>query len=556
MSDQGLVAASSAIGFGSHIYFHRSEPHSANVAVPILVCIPPTLLLLLQLPFSLGNLVAAYLAFLSTLSMSIVMYRLSPFHPLAAYPGPMLGKATKLWTLGISATGFHYLYLKKLHDKYGPYVRIGPDELSIVDATAVNQVLGSGGLDKGRYFSAGRHESTPPTIVGLTGDAHAAKRRGWNRGMTSSAIREYDIFLVKRTRQLVERLESQSASLDIVFWFDLFSLDLMGDLSFGGGFELMKEGRDKDLLGSRIRGYLKASNLSGKIPWIVPTLYLLPFVGKMIQEFNDFGQRLALHRMKNGPPFGAKDLWYHLADEAGFEKERPTLESSAADGIVAVVAASDTTASAMASFVWLMLTNAEACRRVQAELERVFPDVDDLDALYDPERHQELEYLDACINETLRLHPPLPSNGGPRQAQEGDREIAGRMIPTGTSVYTPSYVLHRRPEYFSDPEKFIPERWLSTDARSKYPSATAITAHEPSAFIPFSLGSANCVGQRFAKREMLLVLGVLFRTFDFAFDDSEGVKKIETVAWTDSIEDFFVSTRGPMKVKLTRRTRA
>ncbi|KAF7322339.1 hypothetical protein HMN09_00011600 [Mycena chlorophos] len=560
MSDQGLVAASSAIGFASHLYFHRYEPCSANVAVPILVCIPPTLLLLLQLPFSPENLSSAYLTFLGTLSMLIVVYRLFPFHPLAAYPGPMLGKATKLWTLGISAAGFHYLYLKRLHDKYGPYVRIGPDELSIVDAAAVNQVLGSGGLDKGRYFLAGRHESTPPTIVSLTGDAHSAKRRVWNRGMSSSAIREYDIFLVKRTRQLVERLESQSAPLDIVLWFDLFSLDLMGDISFGGGFELMKEGRDKDLIGSRIRGYSKASNLSGKIPWIIPTLYLLPFVGKMIQEFNDFGQRLALQRMKNGPPFGAKDLWYHLADEAGLEKERPTLESSAADGIVAVVAASDTTASTMAAFVWLMITNTEARLRVQAELDRVFPDVGDLDALYDPELHQDLEYLTACINETLRLHPPLPSNGGPRQATKGDRQIFGRMIPAGTSVYTPSYVLHRRPGYFSDPEKFIPERWLSPKARSRSPSASGetitITAHEPSAFIPFSLGSANCVGQRFAKREMLLVLAVLFRTFDFAFDDSEGAKKIETVAWTDSIEDFFVSTRGPMKVKLTRRTRA
>ncbi|KAF7322341.1 hypothetical protein HMN09_00011800 [Mycena chlorophos] len=572
MADLGLVVASCVLGFVSHLFFRRYEPHSANIAVPILVTIPPALLILLHYAVSLGSILTVYVAFLSALSASIVVYRLSPFHPLAAYPGPVLGKATQLWILGIAtAAGHQYLYLKKLHDQYGPFVRIGPNELSMIDAAAANQILGPGGLNKGRYFTAGRHASTPPTIVSLIGDAHTSKRRVWNRGMTSPAIREYNVFLVKRTQQLIERLQNQTTSVDIVFWLDLFALDLMGDLSFGGGFESMKEGRDKDLIGSRIRGFMKyvffflktPAKITSLIPELLTSQPKFPglyqhcifcrklanlFKNSMISDINLPSIEPRMAHLLEQKICGT--ILY--ADEAGLEKERPTLESSAADGIVAIIAASDTTVSAIACCIWLMITHPGVYQKVQTELDQVFPDANNLDGIYDPE-HQELEYLSACIQETLRLHPPLPSNGGPRQAQEGDREISGRVIPAGTSVYTPTYALHHRPDYFSDPDKFIPERWLSSNAEPKdLEKQTPFNAHETSAFMPFSLGPANCVGQRFAKREMLHVLSMLLCTFDFKFD--KGSREVETIHWTDSIKEFFVATRGPMKVQLTRRS--
>ncbi|KAF7295570.1 hypothetical protein MIND_01097000 [Mycena indigotica] len=545
-----LILASVALGIASHVCFNRYEPRSANTAIPILLLLPPALLLLLHHPITTVSVACVYVAFYVSLSASIVIYRVSPFHPLAKYPGPLVCKATKLWTLGISIRGYHYLYLKKLHDKYGPYVRTGPNELSVIDAQAVIQILNSGGLEKGRYFEGGRHASTPPTIVSLVGDAHTAKRRTWNRAMTSASIREYDPMLLKRTRQLLTHLETTTEAVDIVFWFDLFALDLMGDLCFGGGFELMKEGKDKDRIGERIRTFTKASTISGRIPWIISTLHLLPQVGKTIQEFNDFGQALAMHRMRNGPPSGAKDMWYHLADEANLEKDRPTLESSAADGIVAVVAASDTTASAMSSLIWFLLNHPQAYRRVREELDRVFPeDVDNVDALCDFDRQQELKYLSACINEALRLHPPLPTNGGPRQVklEEDARIIAGRVLPPGTSVYTPTYAVHRRPEYFSQPSLFLPDRWLASSTEKP---RFNIANHNPAAFFPFSLGPANCIGQRFARREMLLVMTMLFKTFDIAF--AKGFDDRQT--WPEGMQDFFVATRGPLRIRVSRRT--
>ncbi|KAJ7254709.1 cytochrome P450 [Mycena haematopus] len=501
----------------------------------VLTLSPTALLVLLGEPFT--RLFYAYTVFLGSLSLSIVAYRLSPFHPLAQYPGPTIGKVTKLWDLWKASQGYKYLYYKKLHDTYGPYVRTGPNEISVIDATAVCQILNFGGLEKGRYYESGRHKDTPPAIVCLSGEAHAAKRRVWNRAMTSSCMREYDPLIVKRASQLVSRLRDQTSSVDIVHWLDLFAYDLMGDLAFGGGFEMLRDGRDVDGVGERIRGYTKASTLTGQVPWIVSTIHLFPQVGREIQQFNDFGQTLAIQRMKNGA-VGTMDLWYHIADEGCLEKEKPNLKTSAADGIVAIVAASDTTASALSSIIWFLLSNHEYYRRVQQELDSVIVEGDDP---FDVNKHQELLFLSACINETLRLHPPLPT-GGSRQVhlKQPGRTIAGRFIPEGTSVFTPAYSLHRNPDYFfPHPDKFLPERWLSDSKFEK---------HDTSAFIPFSLGPANCVGQKFAKRELLMVLSALFKSFDMRFADG-----FDSEAWTMSMQDFFVFTRGPLRVNLTPR---
>ncbi|KAJ7805620.1 cytochrome P450 [Mycena olivaceomarginata] len=437
--------------------------------------------------------------------LSIAVYRLSPFHPLAQYPGPAIGKVTKLWSVWKAAQGYKYLTTRSSMIDMGR-----PNELSIIDAPVVCQTLGFGGLEKGRFYETGRYGSTPPSLICVSGsEAHTARRRPWNRAMSSAALREYEPLIVKRASQLISRLRDQgsdgASNVDLVHWLDLFAFDLMGDLAFGGGFEMLRDGRDVDGVGELIRGFLKASFLSGQVPWILGTLHLFPQVGRQIQEFNDFGQNLAIQRVNNGA--GRMDIWYHLADEAGLEKEKPTLEISAADGILAVIAASDTTASTLSSLLWFLLSNPEYYRRVQQELDSVIVDGDDP---FDASKHQELHFLSACMsNETMRLHPPLPTNGT-RQVPLGQpgRHIAGRFIPEGTSIYTPAYALHRNPAYFSHPDQFLPDRWLPNSKFEK---------HDTSAFIPFSLGPANCVGQKFARRELFSVLSGLFKAFEVRF---------------------------------------
>lgn len=66
-----------------------------------------------------------YSIFVLTLLSSIFTYRVSPFHPLAQYPGPLLCKASKLWTAYIAYRGKLHHYHRMLHVQYGPIVRVG-----------------------------------------------------------------------------------------------------------------------------------------------------------------------------------------------------------------------------------------------------------------------------------------------------------------------------------------------------------------------------------------------------------------------------------------------
>jgi hypothetical protein len=97
--------------------------------VTILLVVPAGLsVLLFQQGYYSGivqSILFTTLTYLTTLSGSIIAYRLSPIHPLAKYPGPTMGKVTRLWELYKVLGGKKRIYHQKLHEKYGDVVRTG-----------------------------------------------------------------------------------------------------------------------------------------------------------------------------------------------------------------------------------------------------------------------------------------------------------------------------------------------------------------------------------------------------------------------------------------------
>ena len=107
--------------------FRRFEPRSALSRVALLIVIPALLSTLISYsvrsPYIAFPL--AFVAYWSCLVFVTLTYRLSPFHPLANYPGPVLAKSSKWWGAYHSATGDQHRCLKRLHDQHGDIVRIG-----------------------------------------------------------------------------------------------------------------------------------------------------------------------------------------------------------------------------------------------------------------------------------------------------------------------------------------------------------------------------------------------------------------------------------------------
>jgi cytochrome P450 len=121
-----------------------------------------------------------------------------------------------------------------------------------------------------------------------------------------------------------------------------------------------------------------------------------------------------------------------------------------------------------------------------------------------------LELLGRTIREVLRLHPP--GWAIPREALARD-EIDGVLIPKGATVMIAVYFLHRHREFWSDPERFDPERWL--EGRSE--------PRQPFAYLPFGLGGRRCVGEDFALLEVRAVLARLLQHFRIDVDAAHPV---------------------------------
>jgi cytochrome P450 len=104
------------------------------------------------------------------------------------------------------------------------------------------------------------------------------------------------------------------------------------------------------------------------------------------------------------------------------------------------------------------------------------------------------------IKESMRLYPPAWSLA---RTVVSEIEVRGYKIPAGANLVMSQWIMHRDPRYFSDPDKFNPDRWLN-EATRKLPRF---------AYFPFGGGPRQCIGAAFAQMEAVLLLATVARRF-------------------------------------------
>ncbi|EFX88388.1 hypothetical protein DAPPUDRAFT_311386 [Daphnia pulex] len=159
----------------------------------------------------------------------------------------------------------------------------------------------------------------------------------------------------------------------------------------------------------------------------------------------------------------------------------------------------DTTTSLLSWFLYVMAMNPDIQERAWIELQNEFGD-SERDCTQ--EDIPNLKYLECCIKETLRMYPSVPAFE--RTVQE-DLQIGKYLIPAGCTIGFLILAAHRNPEIFPDPLVFNPERFFQDE----------VVGRHPYAYVPFSAGPRNCIGQRFAMLESKIVLSTLLRRFKF-----------------------------------------
>ncbi|RPD60596.1 high nitrogen upregulated cytochrome P450 monooxygenase 2 [Lentinus tigrinus ALCF2SS1-7] len=531
-----LVALSVLSAVIAHHIFRRHETYSLRVHA-VLIFVPPALVatLVASRPERGWTYSSAFVKSLATyvisLLASIVVYRLSPWHPLARYPGPPLRRATEFVGAYYAATGRKATAIDALHKQYGSVVRIGPNTLSIIDPTAMPKLWN---VSRGPWNIGIKMSYKNLTMMGLRDpEEHALRRRPWNRGLNQTAIKEYEHPLTARVQLLVRRLEEQKGEVDLSKWMGMFSMDFMCDMAFGGGIELLRDGEHTNPFRMLQRGMSIASVFT-VIPWFAVYLGHMPGTGWALRSLHTTARTFAAKRLQRGS--STRDLFHYLNNEDLSDVPPPPKQHLIGDAILAIVAGSDTTANALVSIFYCILANPATYTALQTEIDKFYSSNDDP---CNTRHYQDMHYLHAVINEALRLYNPTNLGGQRQVPPHGPPVIAGSLVlPPGTIFYMPPFSSNRDPHYFSFPSAFWPERWLIASGHIDFDSKEARVpgtltkdefVHNEAAFVSFGLGPIGCVGKALATLEMRMVVSALLHKFDFRLRDGWDPNEYNTV---------------------------
>lgn len=164
-----------------------------------------------------------------------------------------------------------------------------------------------------------------------------------------------------------------------------------------------------------------------------------------------------------------------------------------------LAASMDTAASAVEWVITELIKNPKTMKILQKELDQVVG----LERLVEESDLEKLEYLNMVIKETFRLHPPAPLLI-PHYAME-DITVGGYDIPKKSRVIVNAYAIGRDPSVWSDPEKFIPERFIGSDIDIR---------GQHFQLIPFGSGRRGCPGVQLGLIQVQLIVAQLVHCFD------------------------------------------
>lgn len=217
-----------------------------------------------------------------------------------------------------------------------------------------------------------------------------------------------------------------------------------------------------------------------------------------------------------------KDFFHYLLNAEDPETGHKFLPADlTGEAALLVGAGSDTSATTIAALLFYMMHNERVYKKLQQEIRSAFDNVEDITYTA---KLAGLPYLRACIDETLRVCPPVPGILA-RRILPGGATIDKTAYPAGIVVGTSAYALHHNENLFQQPYSYIPERWIvgSSDNDPSIP----ITVTQGSvnlakeSFWAFSSGPRGCVGKNMAYMELSIALARTIWLFDIRLSGEE-----------------------------------
>ncbi|KAF4213397.1 hypothetical protein CNMCM5878_000031 [Aspergillus fumigatiaffinis] len=443
------------------------------------------------------------------------------FHPLRRIPGP------KLWIIfpvlrHISAVrGRLDLDIPRFHAVYGPAVRFGRDEVSFITPEAWNDIYGHGHRQLPKVLNSA---SNPMDIVSSNDADHTRFRKSLSHAFSARGLQAQEPFINTYVDKLIAQLKGVAKSqlpADMAKWFNLITFDIIGDLAFGEPFYGLESTQYHHWVATIFESVKLFPFVKMKDTY--PTVFNLVslFVPKRLLEAQKeqiaHAREAVKKRLHNSSAYNRGDFMDSMCRNRG-KDDGLSEEEMVANANILIIAGSETTATLLAGLIYFLLRNPDALAKVVTEVRSTMKTEADITCNSAGAR---LPYMLACIQESFRLYPPVPT-GLQRMTLE-PMTIAGYDVPAGTKVSVHPMGASWSSLNFYAPDRFLPERWLP---EVKSDPTSPFFSDKREVVQPFSVGPRNCIGRNLAFAEMRLILARLLWNFDLELCE-------ESLAWSD-----------------------
>ncbi|KAF5848808.1 hypothetical protein GGP41_009943 [Bipolaris sorokiniana] len=462
-------------------------------------------------------------------------------NPLRKVPGPFLWSISPIPLLLMSWSSTPHKRVLALHQKYGGVVRTSPNSVSCLHATAWKEVYGHRKPGQPENLKhPGFVTEVASGIIGADTESHTHQRHLLASAFSAQGMQRQEPLIRHHVDHLFSCFEEHCAkgrSFDIAEWFNFFSFDVIGDLSFGESFGNIERRGFHPWIATILEFFVAQHDMAHfrrAYPFLEAMIGPLvkAFAARIIAKHNMFMRTQVAKRLALEP--SRADFIEAMKAEHAAGKEGLSFEAICHNASIFVVAGSETTAVALAGATYLLCIHPSVLAKLREEIDSYFNSEEQITLL----SAQRLKYLTAVVDETLRIYPAAVGSV-PRLIQRHGEVIGGYFLPGGTNVDIWHWAMYHNPTNFTEPEVFAPERWLK-DPRFKDDNKAA--------FQPFSTGKRSCIGQNLAHSEIKQIMARLLWKYNVELVDREWFEK----PWHDQrVRATYV--HPPLNVRLTLR---
>ncbi|KAK8015767.1 hypothetical protein PG991_008655 [Apiospora marii] len=456
---------------------------------------------------------------------------------------------TLLWC--IYSRTLHPLHKRALHKRYGPLVRIAPDEVACADPDAIRKIYSTtASLNKSDFYhiwDAGAFSKYPNGFAIVDERLHAERRRIVSGVYSMSTVLTLEPYIDDCSRFFVKRMIEHTRpdqAVDLGEWFLWYAYDLIAELFFGRSLGFIENRGDQGAFLESLEFMLPVMTTAAvSTPLargLIMSLFMLSStarkglkgMNRIIETARTSVDERASAAAASSGTRDRKDLLHNLlaiVHSKGSDVDFG-VEDVKNEAFAALTAGADATMIEIQAVFYYLAKDRAAYAQVRKEVDQA-AESGQLSEYPSYSEVMQLPLVKATIKEALRLHSGVGFTM-PRVVGQGGIELAGMHIPPGYKVgINPAVVGRDEGVYGPDADTFRPERWIErTD-----PIMNRCND------LVFGAGTRTCIGKQIALSEIYKFVPLMIRKFDFELVDS-------SKDWTT--HDYFFNKQSGVKVKV------